>query len=249
MKLIIAILFLNLSIGFGQITESDTLAFGWKLGLNGSNISGNVERTLIISNLDISSVGSNLAYRGSLNYQFGTFGKFTTENDVFLRNFVYYSPKKNNYPYLMFWYESNLRRKIQNRYQLGLGASLKLIKTKNHFLKLSTTYSYEISEFDFPIKIDEKSILNYDTQRLTLRAFGQNNINKGLAKFNYEFWFQQSVFDIEDYRANLEANIEFQLYKLLKFKTGLSSHYENITVENVVRFDSIIFFGLTISNN
>lgn len=93
-----------------QISESDTSSIMLNLGANGTYVSGNVERLLIMPNVDFIIKNGNLTFFTSNRYQYGTLGKITTERDLLSRNFIYFYPKNEFYAYLMGWIETSKRK-------------------------------------------------------------------------------------------------------------------------------------------
>jgi len=65
-----------------QITESDTSSIILNVGANGTYISGNVERLLIIPNIDFVVQNDNTSFLSSNRYQYGSIRKTITESDL-----------------------------------------------------------------------------------------------------------------------------------------------------------------------
>ena len=226
-----------------QITESETSSIILNVGANGTYISGNVERLLIIPNIDFVVQNDNTSFLSSNRYQYGSIGKTITESDLLSKNFIYLFPQNPIYSYLMGWIETNKRKKYNFRYQIGPGLTFKILNYHEHRLKLSLTFTYEQTIFSNLIPL-EYGINNYpENQRLTFRLAGNNELIKKLIFINYELWFQESIVYQNDNRIYLNANLELQLIKNLKFRTSLLLNYESIVVPNIKNTDLIITFG------
>ncbi len=236
---------------FAQLTETDTLKFGYRTSLNGSWLTGNVDRLLLVATADVSHVSETFGVRSTNNYQFGTFGKFRTENDFVSKNFIYLIPKKRVYPYLMAWLETNLRRQINFRYQVGPGVTFTALRKHNHQLKFSATLLFETTYFKSNQFVDDtyndsKAI---EAVRTTFRIFGKHQMLKNRLRLRYELWAQPSVLDDKNFRAHADVFVETPISKKLSFRTGLNYSYENIVLMNVKQQDIFWTFGLSFANN
>lgn len=233
-----------------QLTEGDTLKFGYRLTLNGSWITGNLERLLITATTDLSTVHDKWAFRTSNSYQHGTFGKFRTENDLISKNFFYLFPKKAVYPYLMGWLETNLRRSIGFRYQVGPGVSWAFVRKENHSMKISATVTFEETRFER----DTFEMAAYDgstriqTARATARLIGQHRIAEGNLRIRYELWGQPSVIDADNFRLHADLSLEVPIHRFIAVRTAFNYTYENVVVASAFRQDTFWMFGLTFAN-
>lgn len=106
-----------------QLNSNDTLGWQIKLSASCSLLDGNVARFLLVNRLEASYVDRSWGMSIRNDYQYGTTRYNITENDFISYNFLYVTPLKKVYPYLMGIVETNYRRKIQFRYQLGAGVS------------------------------------------------------------------------------------------------------------------------------
>lgn len=245
------ILFIFGQISFAQLTESDTSNFSWKLSSNGSWLTGNVERLLILSSADVTIVYETLAFRSSNSYQYGTVGKKLTENDLFSRNFLYLFPKNEVYPYMMGWMETNKRRNFSFRYQIGPGFSWGFISDETSTIKISFTATYEMTNYRNSVYSDEKynGENTIDLFRGTIRLFGKHLLFENKIKLAYEAWGQRALNDKDNYRLYGNIVVEYPLTKLLSFRTGYNYYYESVVLSGVKPRDSFLFFGVSIGEN
>jgi hypothetical protein len=244
------LLFLIPTQSRAQLTETDTLKFGYRATLNGSWITGNLERLLVTATLDLSTVHRVWAFRTSNSYQHGTFGKFRTENDLISKNFFYLFPRKAVYPYLMGWMETNLRRSIGFRYQVGPGVSWAFLRKPKHSMKISATATFEETRFER----DTFELVAYDgtqmirTARATARLVGQHSFASGHIRLRYELWGQPSVLDADNFRLHADVAIEVPVHKLIAVRTAFNYNYESVVVAGAFRQDTYWMFGLTFAN-
>jgi hypothetical protein len=234
-----------------QLTESDTLRFGYRFNVNGSWITGNVERLLITNNFDVSHVGKTIGVKSSNNYTYGTIFGFETENDVFSRNFVYLYPQRRLYPYVMLWLQSSVRQQIGFRYQAGAGASVAIVQKPAHQLKLSTTVSQENTRYQgavFNITPENLSGDEVSNWRGTVRLLGHHRIANNKLNIKYETWYQPAFDDSNNWRYYLQAAVELPITKRFSFRSALIYSHENISLSAIKRDDKILTFGLNIGN-
>lgn len=248
------ILFIGLFLSenaLAQLTETDTLRFGYRFNANGSWITGNVERLLITNNLDLSHVSRTIGLKSSNNYTYGTIFGRTTEDDIFSRNFLYIFPKRKIYPYAMFWAQSSTRQQIAFRYQAGLGVSISIIRKPNHQLKVSTTISQERTRYQgttFNVNPENLDVDEISNWRSTVRLLGSHRIANGTMTIKYETWYQPALDDANNWRYFLQTALEIPVSRHFSFRSALLYSHENIVLNTIRQDDKILTFGLNIGN-
>lgn len=234
-----------------QLTEQDTLQFGYKISSTGSWITGNVDRFIVSNTLDLSHVGKKVGVKSSTSYIYGTIFKQETENDFFSRNFIYLNPSKRLYPYVMAWFQHSQRQQIQFRYQVGIGATYTFVNNTNHLLKLSGTLTREQTRYNGtsfwiePENLNNNEVTNY---RATARILGSHTLLSKKLKILYETWYQPAFDDNTNWRYLLNAALELPISKQVSFRSALLYTHENTVLTNIKRDDKIVTFGLSISN-
>lgn len=244
------VIFLNGNV-LAQLTETDTLRFGYRFNVNGSWITGNVERLLVTNNLELSHAGKAIGLKSSNNYTYGTIFGFETENDIFSRNFFYLYPQRKFYPYAMLWVQSSKRQQIDFRYQVGLGASLSIIHKSDHQLKISTTLSQENTRYlgtTFNVEPENLDLNEVSNWRSTVRLLGNHRIACNKLNIKYETWYQPAFNDANNWRYFLQTALEIPLSRHFSFRSALIYSHENIVLINIKRDDKILTFGLNIGN-
>lgn len=236
---------------YAQLTESDTTKFSWKLSSNGSWLTGNVSRLLILSSADLTIIQEPWAIRFSNTYQYGTVSGKLTENDLFSRNFFYLFPRNEVYPYLIGWIETNKRRNFSFRYQIGPGFSWGFVNNKSSSVKISFTATYEMTNYWNSAYSDEKynGENTIDLLRGTVRLFGKHKLFENKINIAYEAWGQQAFDDKENKRFYGNIVLEFPLTQLLSFRTGHNYYYESLVLSGVKPQDGFLFFGISIGEN
>jgi hypothetical protein len=220
-----------------QLTDIDTASFQLRLSSQGSLLTGNVERLLLMPSAELALVREMWGVKTSNTYQYGTFAKRKTEDDVVSRNFIYLFPKTSFYPYAMIWLERNFRRGIDFRYQAGIGASYVLFTEEHHRLKLSLTLTREESEF--------KTNLAIATTRLTARLLGKHVLFDDFVRLRYELWIQPSLEDSKNLRSHIDSLLEIPLSTHLSLLASLNFTRESIVLPKVRENDTLLLFGFS----
>lgn len=233
----------------GQLNESDSIRWQLKFNATGSVLDGNVARTLLLHRLEVAHANSRWGVSTRNDYQYGRTRYILTENDVISYNFFYLKPLSKVYPYLMGLIETNYRRNILFRYQVGPGISWNVVQQKKNSLKLSLTGTYENTRYGGTVFDDD--VYNgsdvIETWRITGRVFGKHTLT-GNFRVSYEFWWQQSLQQSINYRYHTEEALEFPFSKHVAFRTGLRYSYENIELQGLKSFDLYWTYGFTITN-
>lgn len=242
-------LLLSWGSAFSQLNESDSIQWQVKFNATASVLDGNVARTLLLNRLEVTRANARFGLSTRNDYQYGRTRYKLTENDFISSNFVYLKPLSKVYPYVMALVETNLRRKINFRYQVGPGVSWNVINQKTDLLKLSLTGTYENTRYGGSIFEDEEYNGSdvIETWRATGRVFGRH-ILKNKIRISYEFWWQQSLDEHNNYRYHTEEAIEFPIAKHVAFRTAFRYSYENIELIGLKPFDLYWTYGFTVSN-
>ncbi len=229
-----------------QLLEKDTTA--WSATLAGSFFlsTGNVDRLLLRADAAVRHLAPGWGFSAEQTYQYGTFGAFQTENDLFSRNFLYYQPRKRVYPYAMLWLESNYRKRIDFRYQVGPGLSWRVIGGGKHLVKFSLTGTYERTHFagnDF-VNADSQSSPIIETLRLTGRLYGTHRLAGGKLSLLYEGWFQQSLRFRNNYRFHTHVLVQAPLSRAVSLQSRLDYLYEHVVLRGVAPGDLYLTVGV-----
>lgn len=234
---------------FSQLNESDSIKWQIKFNAAGSILDGNVARTLLLNRLELAKVNRKFGVSTRNDYQYGSTRYVLTENDVISYNFIYLKPLSKVYPYLMALVETNYRRKIDFRYQVGPGVSWNVIRTKASAVKLSATATYEHTRYGGTLFDDARynGSTVIETWRATCRVFGKHVVDKRM-RISYEFWWQQSLSESFNYRYHTEEALEFPISKRISLRTAFRYSFENVELVGLKPFDLFWTYGFTIAN-
>ena len=238
-----------LNTGHAQLNESDSINWQLKFNATGSLLDGNIARTLLLTRVEAAHANRKWGISTRNDYQYGTTRHLLTESDVISYNFLYLTPLNRVYPYLMGLVETNYRRNINFRYQVGPGVSWNVIQKKKSNLKLSLTGTYENTRYGGTVFDDDRyngsNVI--ETLRLTGRIFGKHSLPNNF-RISYEFWWQQSVSESFNFRYHTEESLEFPFSKHVAFRTSVRYSYENTELSGLKPFDLFWTYGFTITN-
>ncbi|MCB1200619.1 MAG: hypothetical protein KDK41_08230 [Leptospiraceae bacterium] len=215
-----------------------------QLGSTFSWNQGNVDRLLWRNDLEFSHLYDFWGLSTSTSHMWGTFSGFQTENDLNSRNFGYLVPQNIVYPFVMYWAETGLRRKIDARHQGGLGGTFSPLSEKTMVFQISLMVSVERNFYNgVPYYNDGNLRGNYgEIMRLTPRVFfrygEQNKIQLTL-----ELWYQMAVDSERDFRWHFEGGLEIPLSVSIHLRLIGIYHFESTVPLRVLRNDSMILAG------
>ncbi len=244
------ILFILLIFPFSllaQINESDTLKFQTNLALTGFWQEGNVETFIFRakSGLSFRPVKS-LIFKTQNSYLYQEFGKQKADEDILSLNFLYISPERTVYPFLLGFVSSNFRREIDIRFLLGAGVTFQVLRGEKNTLKFSLSCEYE--ETDFAKTTFNKPEYNgnrfIDTWRTTLWVFGKYHLLDKKVILNHESHFQPSLERSNNFRWQTDIGIELPVWKFLNFKINYLYSFESLVIENQRQDDKVLSFGI-----
>ena len=233
-----------------QLNRRDTLKWQTKLAASGSFLDGNVSRSLFVARLELAYADTTTGFSTRIDYQYGRTKHSKTENDHVSYNFIYLHPLATFYPYMLTITETNYRRQIDFRYQVGPGFSYTVPFNQHRILRLSLTGTYEFTRFattKFTYIIDTLSH-KVKVWRLTTRLFGKQSLAARKMTASCEFWWQQSITDRYNYRFYNEEVLEIPLNPRFSFRTAFRFTYENVRVRKLKPYDLFWTFGFSITN-
>ncbi len=231
-----------------QLTEGDTLRWKGQASLNSSLTQGNVERFLAIGEVAGSHHRHPVGLQGSIRYLYGTFGPFRTENDWTARCFAYWRPDRRLYPFIMALSESQLRRQIDYRVQVGVGLSVWFVRQRQGQLKFSLSTTAERTDYTAD-RLEGLGPLTHrrlEVMRLTARLAGQIVLLADRLSLSYEAWGQQSFSQPENQRLFLQAGFQSKLHRSIALQSRLLYLWESWVPPRVAAADLFWTAGFTI---
>jgi Protein of unknown function, DUF481 len=236
------------SISFSQINESDVNKLQVNISATGNYQQGNVSILTLRNRLEFSSIPlDSLVFKSQNSSLYQEFSNVKADFDIFSRNYLYYKPQRNLYPYAIGYISSNFRRKIESRYFVGIGLTYQLIKNPNHNLKISGNAVYEQTQFNGNTfnfyQYDRNDAINI--WRSSIFLSGTHYLFNRKIKLHYTTYYQPSFNEAKNYRTQSDLGIDFPIWNGLAFNTLFTYTHENVTIIKVKKDDRILTFGLS----
>ena len=233
---------------FCQINESDTLKFQMRQSATGTFQIGNFELFVLRYKLDLSTrITDKWVFKTQNSYLYQTVAKKRVDEDIYSRNFIYFKPQSLLYGFAIAFVSTNFRRKIEYRYFTGIGATLHLLRTKNHVLKFANALLYEDTrfrnnQFNDAFYDGNKHIKLYRSSHWLI---GNHFLFNNRLHLYYYAFFQPSLNRFANYRAQIESILEIPIRKNLLANFTHIYTYENVIVKGLKNYDSILTYGIT----
>ncbi|MCX6315880.1 MAG: DUF481 domain-containing protein [Bacteroidetes bacterium] len=229
-----------------QLNESDSIRFQWRSSITGNYQQGNVNVLTIRSRAEFSfRPGEKFVFKSQNSSLYQEFSRVKADNDVFSRNYIYYSPERKVYPFGMLYVAANYRRKINNRIFYGAGATWQVLSKKWQVIKLSASVVYEQNRFRGTSYSD--AVYNgsnrINTWRGTLYAAGWHYLAGKRIRLYYDAYWQPAFGNQRNYRTQADLGIDIPVWKGVYFTTLFSYTHENVVVTGIKKDDRILTFG------
>lgn len=232
-----------------QLEEGDTARWQFNSNFSLRLNKGNVERLIVTPEANVAHIQAKQLWGFSARQRFtyGTFGPVRTENDLLSRNFIYLTPERKVYPYLMAWFQTHARQKLDFRYQVGPGVTLVPLKKNHQVLKVSMTFTYERNWYANSglNYIEDQAVKEYQVVRLTGRVFGSHNFSNGIVSLYYEFLFQQATNNKYNWRIFTEGGVNTKIIYGFSMRTYVNYEYQQVHVSTEKANDLILNIGLS----
>ena len=222
----------------------------WQLrvSLTGNYQEGNVESLNIRSRLEfLVRPDEQWAFKSQMSGLYTQFYDRKIDNDLNIRNTLYFQPEHRLSGYIAAFAFTNHRRKMKNRVVIAAGPSWQAIRTKTFILRLSANMVYESSLFKDTVFNQSK----YNGQdkiklwRYSLYAGGWGFLFNNRLRLYYELFLRRAFNNSKNYRTHLEVGFDFPIWRGLSFNTVYTSTHENVVVKNIKEDDRILTFGLS----
>lgn len=240
-------LFVCIVHSVAQLNESDTSAFQLRASLTGNMQQGNVEVISLRGKLDFSITGSKtLVFKSQNSSLYQAFYSQTADNDIFSRNYLYYRPFREIYPFGIAYISTNYRRQIGHRYFAGAGLTWQAIHTSPMVLKISASVVYETTRF----KADTYNYEEYNGEdkinvwRSTFYLGGWSYLADRHLRLYYDAYWQPAFDSPDNFRTQIDLGADFPVWKGLAVTFLYTYTHENVVVTPIRKNDQILTFGL-----
>lgn len=224
---------------FSADIPNDSLILHTKLSLDGIAHFGNVQRLLSRQTIDIALKNRTVDSEIHLLYVYGEQANTVTENDV-LSVVNFGNAITDDFAGLIFGtFESSRLRKIETRFQFGIGPKMTLYASETTQWKLSTVLLIDRTNFDNGERMK--------SNRLSLRLKGSQVVIEDKLRLSLEAYFQPSISHMTtDYRWRSTLRCELPFTRLLSISGAYVHSYESITKESRLPGDITLTLGLTL---
>ncbi len=244
--------FLCVKPAFAQINESDTAKFQVRASVNGNYQKGNVDILVIRSRLDVLfAPQKEWVFKSQNNSLYQAFYNKKADNDVFSRNYIYFRPNRKVYPFAIGYISTNFRRKIDKRYFVGLGGTVRLINSKNNAIKASLSTVYEQTSFTESVFNDNYYNGNNKISlwRGTAYISGAHALFGQRFRLYYDAYWQPALSsdNKNNYRTQFDIGFDVPIWKGLSLNALYTFTHEQVVVQKIQNDDKILAFGLSYS--
>ena len=244
-------LFLALCLGFShfasaQLSESDTARFQIKGSGTGVWQLGNVDLLVLRGNLEVvSNTRRNIVFKSQNNSLYQAFSGFKADNDIFSRNYLYWKPNLQFYPFAMLYAQTNYRRAINWRVFGGAGYTWHMVHAARSSLKLSASAVYEQTRFNSTSfnEVAYNGSKDISLWRATVYAAGRHTLFHGHATAFYSAYWQPGIGSITNQRFQLDAGADLPLWKGLFLTLRYLMAFEQVVAQGIVQTDRLVTFG------
>lgn len=241
-----------LSVGLAaQNQPKDSSDVRASLALTGFYQSGNVKTFIFRAKSEVNvRLLKHIDFATTNSYVYQEFGEVKADEDFLSLNFININPKASIHPFVLGFFSTNFRRRIDYRYLVGAGITFNLLKSEKMFLKASLSSEYEntsFNEFGFNrTKYNGSESIN--TVRGTFWVKGRYKLFKDKIVLIHESYFQPSLQDSDNYRWQADIGFELPTWKWLNFKINYLHTFESIVIAGQKQQDKFLTLGFTLKN-
>jgi len=237
-----------------QLSLLDSLAYQYRISVNGTVATGNIERLLLRTSGEFARIGKTFAFKTTNTYTYGTILRNKTEDDFISANFLHYKPFAKLSPYAKFWVETNFRHQKNYTYQVGLGVTYNALQTEKHILKLSTNLSFDESSFksnNFTNPFGERELYRdnrVQVWRYFFRVYGQSKLLEDKLIWYYDAWAIPAIEDFENRRMRFYTSLNLKMHKHFYLQTTFNYTHEALVIEGIKNYDAFGTIGFLWGN-
>jgi len=233
-----------------QLNESDTTRFQLRAGTTGAWQKGNVDLLVLRGRLEfVTSSHNALVFKTLNNSLYQEFSGFKADNDINSRNYLYLNPYRKIYPFAMVYFQTNYRRAIDFRSFGGVGATWQIVQQPITTLKLSASLIYELTRFRGN-QFNEVAYNGNETielARATIYLAGWHKLVENRLRVYYSGYWQPGLNGTSNNRFQLDAGLDFPLWKGLNATLQYAYSFEQIVTASVKQNDQVLTYGLSYS--
>ena len=241
-----------------KITKKDTLKpkivpltkkqlfkknFKYKIALDGTLMTGNVERKLGIFRTDIAHIDSVFEFAMSPRFAYGEQNGKLAEREYYTDLTAILFPKNKIYALAFGILEQSNLRAIQFRSQAGGGIGFHIFQKPNNLLSITNVIIHEKTDFQ-----DDTKKPTIELARNSTRLKGKHTLVAKKLTFSHVSFLQPSITDIKNLRWNTLLTLEVPITNSFRFRVTYEQFYESNVVNNRKNSDTRLVVGLALAN-
>jgi hypothetical protein len=231
---------IGLAIAPAVSAQSDSLIWKYRLSGEGMVVTGNVERFLLSLRGSYSVTSDRLESVLTPSYVFGEQNRKAAERDLMISLYNRLYPNRKLYGFALAIYDFNKPRRIDARWQTGIGLGLNVLRGQQHTFSITAGAIYEKTWFS--------SLQKRDTWRFSSRFKGSHQVLQRQLRFNHETFIQPSLSQSDDFRWRTLATLELPLVDRLALRSTVENSYESIVLAGRKKNDFRWTFGVSFGN-
>ncbi len=201
--------------------------------------SGNVKQGIFASRGEVSYSDSIIKPVINTSFTYGEENNIKKQHDLILKTRLVLFPYNPFALNINGLYEFNYQRKIDIRYQFGLGSDIKIY---NDVVINSNTVLSILRE---ETKYNRDNNAYFRSFRSNLSLINKIKFDEYRINFNTRFDVNSNLEQIKDYRWKANFILEFALNGKYSFTTSYTGTYENIVLPERVKLDNKFMLGFS----
>ena len=237
-----------------------------KVGFDGNRSTGNFEQLRFSSRGGLfKRWGDQFVLSNSYRYTYMKNGDRKFADDFRDLNVISFAPFATISPYMIALYHQSFTRFIDQRWMLGFGGAIHILRKKDHQLKLGLSGSYEWTTLDGrdppfsppSMVLGSGCVYQHNSQkrldchrnmwRLIPRIVGHHNLLQKKLIFDYEALWVVDPFNTTDERIFFGLTASIPLLSWLRVYTHYDFSYESIVLVHRQKADSHLSFGVSVN--
>lgn len=233
-----------------HMNEMDSLWHA-KITATGLYTSGNSPRSLFTNKFRLTKVGNTFGLFSNAVYQYGTVSKkkIVTYNDYRFDNSVLLKPHRRLVPFVRFYQEKNLLRKVNFRNEVAMGVLFKLLAKKGQAINILSAVINQQTKYDRNIfeHIDNGGSYKRNVWKGVVGINGNNTLIDNKLTAEYRILGLQAFQIRQDYALLVDVTFDLKVTRKFSFTMNGFYTYENIELVGILPNEFQLTYGLSIT--
>ena len=217
--------------------------FKYKIVLDGTLMTGNVERKLGVFRAEMAHIDSVFEFAMSPRVAYGEQDGKLAEREYYTDLTAILFPKNKVYMLSFGILEQSNLRAIQFRSQIGGGIGFHIFQKPNNALSVTNVIIHEKTDFQ-----DDTKKQTIELARNSTRLKGKHTLIPKKLVFSHVTFMQPSITDIKNLRWNTLLTLEVPITSIIRFRITYERFYESVVVNNRKNSDTRLVVGFALAN-